>query len=419
MGRTSLKNKLMLSFLLLLLIVLVGVAAVNRLTQDFLTAQAISVAFAMAAGVIFGGLFSRSLVQRIRALCRAAEAVSGGDLSQEIPRISRDEIRDLEEVFGEMVNHLRDMIGEIQKGAQNIREANARVMERVSKLREGSRETDLAAEFIARASEEQTLIVQKTSVGVRQAVKEMDAVAKQTNAAGGQIREASIRTEMGERHAREALSHLGKILEEMASFADPIDRLSRKIQSINTVVKILDDLSQKTDLLSLNASIEATRSGEMGRRFGLMADEIRSMAEHSKRSAGEIGATVQDILEDNRAVMEALARSREGIQRGQEIVHSVVGTLAEMLAGVRTIHGEMTRIEEAIKAQTEELRELLIRFEEVHRLARENFLATQRTAVATRTQREEMERIVELVDALGRLSLEMTRAQGRFRIAND
>lgn len=124
MQRTSIKNKLILCFLLLILIVIVVVTTINLLTDKFYVAQALSTAIALGVGVLFGSIFSKSLVGRLNSLSREAEKVSGGDLTRDIPVVSMDEVRSLEEIFGAMVHHIRSMIFDIKKVAFDIKEAN-------------------------------------------------------------------------------------------------------------------------------------------------------------------------------------------------------------------------------------------------------------------------------------------------------
>ena len=106
MGRTSIKNKLILSYLWLLLVVMIVVGVVNRMTNDFYLVQAISIAVALSFAIVFGSIVSRSLVNRLKSLSDVAREISRGDFSRDIPVLSRDEVRDLEEVFAMMVNQL-------------------------------------------------------------------------------------------------------------------------------------------------------------------------------------------------------------------------------------------------------------------------------------------------------------------------
>lgn len=140
MNRTSIKNKLILSFLGLLLIVMVVVGIANQITNDFITAQAISAVLGLAAGVIFGGIFSRSIVRRLNSLSSVAKEISRGDLSKEIPLLSQDEIRDLEEAFAMMVSDLRDIISEIKTVSSRIEETGRDLSGLIGKVLANSRE---------------------------------------------------------------------------------------------------------------------------------------------------------------------------------------------------------------------------------------------------------------------------------------
>ena len=142
MGRTSIKNKLILSFLALLLIIMVVIGIINWLATDFLLGQAISTALALAAGIVFGGIFSKSLVKRLNILSNAAREVSHGDLSREIPLLSRDEIRDLEEIFAKMVDDLRGMISEMKNVAIQIQQTNTNLLGLVKKIVKSGGEID-------------------------------------------------------------------------------------------------------------------------------------------------------------------------------------------------------------------------------------------------------------------------------------
>ncbi|MBL6968247.1 MAG: methyl-accepting chemotaxis protein [Desulfobacteraceae bacterium] len=416
MNRTSIKNKLILSFLALLLIVIVVVGVTNRITNDFLTALAISAALALAAGIIFGGIFSRSIVTRLNNLSTIAREISHGDLSKEIPILSRDEIRDLEEVFAKMVNDLRDIISEIKRVSSQIDETGGNLSNLIDKVLTNSQEIDNSALAIAKGSEKQTLIVQKTSVIIDKGLEQMDDAARQSAQTVSKAKDALAKTETGEANARETMGYLEDVLKQMADNAEPIYRLSNKVEKIKMVMSVLDEVSQKTDLLSLNASIEATRAGEMGKGFALVANEIRTMAENSRHSSQEIRRIVDDIFEDNKAAIEALRKSEGYINKGRGIIHGIVGTFGEMLSGVKEISGDVKEVENLTRKQVKEMRGLLNQVQELSRLAQENFVSAQKTTIGTKNQKEEIKEIVNAMKSLNALSEKMMETQRRFRL---
>jgi methyl-accepting chemotaxis protein len=419
MGRTSIKNKLILSFLALLLVVLVVVGVVNRMFNDFYLAQAISTALALAAGIVLGGIFSRSLVRRLNRLSKVAGEISQGDLTKEIPVLSQDEIRDLEEIFAKMMADLRDMIGEMKHVSSQISETNSRLSRVVKKLLENSREIDQTATDIAKGSEEQTLIVQKTSLRLDNALNEMDEMVAQSAETAGKINEARLKSETGETKARQTINRMELVLKQMVDNTQPMYRLANKVEKIKLVINILDEISQKTDLLSLNASIEATRAGESGRGFALVADEIRNMAENSKRSSQEIRRMVEDMLQDSKAVTEALTQTQDDVKEGRKTIHEIVQTFGDMLTGVKEVSGAIQENEDVTNRQVKQIRGLLSHFQDLSRLANENFLSTQKTTVATKNQKQDMKRMVGVMKSLTALSEKMQQTQRRFKLPKD
>ena len=419
MSRTSIKNKLILSFLLLLLIVMTVVALVNLTAENFYLSQAISSALALAFGIIFGNIFSTSLVKRLRRLSDAAKDISSGDLSREVPLLSQDEVRDLEEGFSVMVDDLRGMIRDMKNVFLQIQQTNAYLTDSARKVLKNSEEIDQLAEGIAKGSEKQTLIAQKTSVSMDSGLNAMQEMVTQSAYTVSKIGEAKLKTERGESNARRTLNHLEGVLRQMIEYSQPIYSLSNRVDKIRVVMGVIDEVAQKTDVLSLNASIEATRAGELGKGFALVADEIRSMAENAKQSARQIEKIVDDILKDNKAVIEALGRSQEGINKGREIIHDIVDTFGDTLSGVNDIFVEVKEIEEVTGKQVRQMRRLLGHFQEFSKLANENFLSTQKTTLATKSQKNDVKEMVHAMTSFDKLSEKMAETQQRFKLPDD
>jgi methyl-accepting chemotaxis protein len=416
MGRTSLKNKIILSCLVLLLLVMVVVGVVHRLTNDFFLAQAISTSLALVAGIIFSSLFSKSLVNRLKNFIHVAREISDGDLSRDIPVVSRDELRDLEEIFRIMQEELRAIISDMKEVASQVQKTNENLSALVKKVVTISRDIDSSAKTIAKGSEKQTLIVHKTSMSLENSLNEMDDMVAQSSEIVSKAEEARKRTEAGEAKARETLSQLDDVLQQMSDSTKPIFKLATKVERIKMIINVIDSIAQKTDLLSLNASIEATRAGETGKGFALVADEIRTMAENSKRSSQDIRKMVEDILEDNEAVTMSIRKSHSDINQGRETIRGIANTFAETLDGVNDISDAIGGIEQVTGNTVRKMRGLMNHFQELSRLANDNFLSTQKTTVATKSQKDGMARILQSMTALNTLSAKMMDTQKRFRL---
>lgn len=419
MGRTSIKNKLILSFLLLLLMVMIVISIVNQVAHDFYIAQAISIAIAMASGVIFGSIFSSSIVNRLKSLSEVAKEISKGDFSKEIELLSHDEVRDLEEVFAAMVSDMKRALNDMKRVSIQIQSTNRILNELFKKILTNGQMIDQSATDIAKGSEEQAMIVQKTSQKMDESLRQMDELVKKTQETVSKIGEARHKSEMGEANARETLQHLDGVLRQMTGYAEPIYRLSNRVEKIQLVIKVMDEIAQKTDLLSLNASIEATRAGELGKGFALVANEIRSMAENSKQSSHEIADIVESIMEENKAVIDALSKSQTGIKKGREIIDGIVGTFGETVSGVKDIFQEVKQIEEVNRRQLDQMKSFIDYFKELSRLAQGNYLSTQKTSVATKRQKEDIIEMAKTMKSLNLQSEKMIKTQQGFRLGEE
>lgn len=416
MGRTSIKNKLIMYFLVLLLIVIVVIEMVNQTTKDFFLAQGLSIALAMGIGTVFGIIFSRSITLRLKRLSNAAREISCGDLSQEIQIISSDEIRDLEEIFSLMVNHLRALLLDMKNVSLKIHNTNSILKMLAKKLLENSNDIDITAKAIAEGSAKQTEIVNHTTLKLNNTIKVMDKLAQQSSRTISKADEAIKKTQKGEINAREIISHLELVLKQMSESAKPISRLPEKVEKIKIVTNVIEAISQKTDLLSLNASIEATRAGESGKGFAIVAEEIRNMAESSKQSSKAIAKLVEDIIEDNLMLKEFLAKNQTEIDKGKKIIHGIVQTFSDMLLGVRDIFSEIKSIEEATVRQAQELRSFSEHFQKLSVSASRNYEATQKTAVAAVNQKNEVKRMASAINLLDKLSEKMLETQQQFSL---
>jgi len=416
MGKTSIKIKLITYFLILLLVIIVVIEVVKRITGDFYLAQGLSVALAMGIGTIFGIIFSRSLTLRLNKLRNAAREISDGNLTREIEVISEDEVRDLEEIFSLMVNHLRTLLLDMKSVSIKIHETNSTLTKLAKKLLESSNEIDVTAKSIAKSSEDQTEIVRNTTVKLEDGIKVMDELVNQSAHTISKVDEAIKKTQKGETNARETLSHLEIVLKEMGEYAQPIIRLPDKVEKIKVVTNVMEAIAQKTDLLSLNASIEATRAGESGKGFAIVAEEIRNMAENSKQSSQAITRLVEDILTDNKFLKEFLVKNQTDLDKGREIIRGIVQTFGDMLYGVKEIFTEIKSMEAATIRQAKELRSFSVKFKELASFASKNFESTQKTVISTRNQKVEVRKIVSAIRLLDRLSEKMMETQQHFTL---
>ncbi len=180
-----------------------------------------------------------------------------------------------------------------------------------------------------------------------------DAAASQAEAAEASAREADAQGDRAKVVIVEAMSAVDVLADQVASAADMIEQLATQGAEIGTVLEVINGIAEQTNLLALNAAIEAARAGEQGRGFAVVADEVRTLATRTQQSTEEIRTMIDGLQGGTRKAAEAMSRGRDQAREGVELTEQAVEALAELAGSLNEIHGEV----DAIAGACRELRE--------------------------------------------------------------
>jgi methyl-accepting chemotaxis protein len=267
---------------------------------------------ALLAAMGLSMLLMRQLARRLQGAVRLVESVAAGDLRVPREAAGADEVGKLRAAMAAMGERLSSTIGEVRAGAEAVSAAAAQLTATSGSVADGT----------AR----QIASVLDTTAGLRQ----MEGSITQTAVHSRSLEQAALR---GARMAEES----GRAVEETV----------RAMRAISGKVAVIQEIARKTDLLSLNASIEAARAGEHGRGFGVVADEIRRLAERCESAAGEISALVAESMEVAEKSGGLLASLVPTILHTSGLVEEVAAAAHQQAAGVGDITRAMSRVDEA------------------------------------------------------------------------
>jgi methyl-accepting chemotaxis protein len=263
--------------------------------------------------------------------------IAAGHLDEPVPVQAGDEVSLLAAV-GQMQGSLRKLVHEIAAGSTSLSQMAAQISHNAQAVAEGSGQQNGAAS--------------KMAVSLEQMTANIDHIAAQTEEARNKAqRSGQLSNEGGEVIAR-AVGEISHINEAVDLAAGRLDALAQKAQSISTIMQVIKDVADQTNLLALNAAIEAARAGEQGRGFAVVADEVRKLAERTSGATEEIAGMIAEIQSgsaDSHAHMsEAVARLKTGLslaeRAGEEVGH-IRQSASQVVEAVQDISG-------ALKAQT-------------------------------------------------------------------
>ncbi|MBS7724538.1 HAMP domain-containing protein [Pseudomonas lalucatii] len=244
--------------------------------------------------------------QYLLALAAKAEYLAQGHLSQDSQPVSEQDV--LGTAFATMLNNLRNLVGELNEGIAVLASSSEEVLAATSQVATNTQETATAiSEIVTTVDEVKQTAVQAS--GKAQSVA--DSTARTREVAQG-----------GRQSVEEALKGMGQIREQMQAVAESIMRLGEQSQTIGEIVASVSDLAEQSNLLGVNASIEAMRAGETGKGFSVVAQEVKALAEQSKQATAQVRGILGDI---QKAMTKAVLLAEQGskaVESGYERAQS-------------------------------------------------------------------------------------------------
>ena len=306
--------------------------------QQAVTLIVVALLSVLVLGAFSGWLLTRSITRPIREAVSLATRVASGDLSADIRSDRGDELGQLLSALGTMVVNLRDLVRSINTDSGQI----------------------------ATSANQLSVVTERTSSGIAQQRDQTDQVATAMNEmvatandvatnAGAAFTAANLANEKaaaGEAAVNETLSHVTELNDKVLEVTQRLQGLQADTQNIVSVLDVIKSVADQTNLLALNAAIEAARAGEQGRGFAVVADEVRSLAKRTQTSATEIEGLVSSLVNSAEGSVVTMRQGSELAQRTLEKAQSTGEQIMEITRAVDDISRLNSQIATAAEQQT-------------------------------------------------------------------
>lgn len=392
------------------------------LRNRFLNTLLPVVALATLGLLILSIALGRPLSRAFRQLMDVAQRIAQGDLTvADVDVHSRDEIGDLARAFAAMTRSMRGVLGSLLQAIDDLLAAVAQlggvsgrlgasarqVSASITRVSEGTAEqnssvTDTTAviaqvrraiEQIAEGARQQSDTVHNTSYTFSEAAKAIEQVAQgaqDVSAAASQALDAAV---AGSEAVRKTLDSMGRIRGSTGHVAESIRELGRHSEQIGEIVQLIREIADQTNLLALNAAIEAARAGEHGKGFAVVADEVRRLAERSSKATQDIAGLVSSIQGGVERSVEAMEAGLQDVEESAALGAEARRALEEILAAMRRTSEKAEDIAaaaEEVSASATEVSEAMVN---VARITESNTAATTQMAASSERMSDAMERI--------------------------
>ena len=366
-------------------------AAVAESSSNYVAARNVIIAVLVLTAImtaLLAVILTRSIVRPLNDAVRAAEDVARGDLTQTIHTQGRDEVTRLQQALKTMQTNLRDTLQHISGSATQVASA--------------AEELNAVTEEGSRALQQQNDEIEQAATAVNEMTAAVEEVANNAVSTSTASQQSSASAIQGRQRVQETVNAIQQMNNDVEVTAEQIRSLADQTRDIGKVLDVIRAIAEQTNLLALNAAIEAARAGEAGRGFAVVADEVRALAHRTQQSTQEIEVMVSGIQQGSSQAVASMQNSSVRAQSTLDVARSAGDALEEITRSVSEISDRNLVIASAAEEQAQVSREV------DRNLVNIRDLSVQSSAGAHQTNSASHE--------LSRLAVELNQMVRRFKI---
>jgi methyl-accepting chemotaxis protein len=371
----------------------------------------------LAIAFVTSFMITRRITKPLHIVVERMKQITSGDLTQkEIQTKAKNEIGQLITATNDMNKGIRDLLNQIGEVSETVSAQSEELTQSANEVKEGSEQVATTMQELASGSETQA----NSSTELSSAMGVFATNVQDANANGEKIKDRSGKvmemTEEGSHLMRNSNDQMKKIDQIVQDAVNKVEGLDTQSQEISTLVSVIKDIADQTNLLALNAAIEAARAGEHGKGFAVVADEVRKLAEQVGESVTDITGIVTNIQSETSVVTDSLKEGYKEVEDGMQQISAT----GEKFDGISTAVHDVV---DSIQTVTENLSEIAATsqqmnssIQEIAAISEESAAGVEQTSASSQQTSSSMEEVAASADDLAKLAEDLNGLVRRFRL---
>lgn len=361
-------------------------------------------------------LLVKRITRPIETLAKQVDQVASGDLTVQASVSGKDEIAALAAGFNKMVDNLHKLILQVHTSAEHVAASAEQLTASSHQSSQAANQVASSISEIAQEADTQLRTVEQTSGSIRNMSASINQVNDYAHNAVLKSGQAAEKAKESDLSINQAVQQMELIEQTVNTSARIISALGERSKEIGQIVDTISGIAGQTNLLALNAAIEAARAGEQGRGFAVVADEVRKLAEQSQSAAKQIAELIGRIQLDTAKAVEAMSNGTHEVILGAKVVNSAGSTFREITALITQVSGQITGISTAMEQMNKESHSIVASIKTIDELSSRTAAESQTVSAATQEQSASMEEVASASQNLAEMAQKLQEMVQHFRI---
>lgn len=360
---------------------------------------------------------SRNISKNLKDVVAYCKKLAAGELNAKaLQAKSKDEVGQIIQAMNQLSGNLKASISSILASSDQVNEMSRNLKVNAEATTEANNEITTSIMQVASASDEQVKISERTNEAVENVSAQLIEVTGSMNETLQTTSNTKQKIEQGKLYAFNVTEQMDEINGKVTELAKVIHSLKNNSQEIHRIIEIITDISNQTNLLALNAAIEAARAGEHGKGFGVVAQEVRKLAEQSAGAADSIRTILEQTGKETNQAVNVMDESQVTVQKGNELVEKVAAIFTEIAQSIEEVSLNGNNVNSAVMNANEKMEFMAQSATEVITASSKSAQFLEQVAATTEEQNATMQELLESSSKLTSMAEDLRKSFSSFKL---